>query len=119
MAEDSNNGKPSGENTVPGATLAPTPVGGPADYLEIKAEPQRAILSINSAVTVAGITLTREDIAKKLQALGVCEGIDWATVDRMLAGKQYDRGQIIAQGIPAKPARDAGIQENLKIDSDL
>lgn len=119
MAEDSNNGKPSGGNTVPGATLAPTPVGGPSDYLEIKAEPQRAILTINSAVTVAGITLTREDVAKKLQALSVSEGIDWTTVDRMLAGKQFDRGQIIAQGIPSKPSRDASIQESLKIDSDL
>lgn len=119
MAEDSKNGMPSGESTVPGATLAPTPVGSPADYLEIKAEPQRAILTINSAVTAAGITLTRDHIANKLQGLGVAEGIDWAAVDRMLAGKQYDRGQIIAQGIPAKPARDASIKESLKIDSDL
>lgn len=119
MAEDSNNGKPSGENTVPGATLAPTPVGGPADYLEIKAEPQRAVLTINSAVAAAGIALSREDIAKKLQGLGVAEGVDWTAVDRMLVNKQYDRGQIIAQGIAAKPARDASILENLKIDSDL
>lgn len=119
MAEDSNNGKPSEEKSVPGATLAPTPVGGPADYLEIKAEPQRAVLTINSAVTAAGITLTRDDVAKKLQGLGVAEGIDWNAVERMLAGKQYDRGQIIAQGIPAKPARDASIKETLKIDTDL
>lgn len=119
MAEDSNNGKPSGESTVPGATLAPTPVGGPADYLEIKAEPQRAVLTINSAITNAGLALTRDDVAKKLQGMGVSEGIDWSAVERMLAGKQYDRGQIIAQGIPAKPARDASIKESLKIDSDL
>ncbi len=119
MAEDSNNGKPSGESAVPGATTAPTPVGSPADYLEIKAEPQRAVLTIKGAIAAAGLSPSRDDVAKKLQGMGVVGGIDWAAVDRMIAGKQYDRGQIIAQGIPAKPSRDASIKENIKIDSDL
>jgi uncharacterized protein (DUF342 family) len=119
MAEDSNNGKPSEEITVPGATTAPTPVGSPADYLEIKAEPQRAILTVKGAVAAAGLALTRDDVAKKLQGMGVVEGVDWTAVDRMIAGKQYDRGQIIAQGVPPKPSRDASIQEKIKIDSDL
>ncbi|MDB5105691.1 MAG: hypothetical protein JWP91_3380 [Fibrobacteres bacterium] len=119
MAEDSKNGTPSGEIAVPGATSAPTPVGTAADYLDIKAEPQRATLTIKGAVAQSGITLTRDDVAKKLQGLLVVEGVDWAAVDRMLIGKQYDRGQIIAQGLPAKASRDASIQEKIKIDTDL
>ena len=119
MAEDSDNGKPSGESAVPGAKTAPTPVGSPADYLEIKAEPQRAVLTIKGAIAAAGLTLTRDDVAKKLQGMGVVEGCDWTAVDRMIAGKQYDRGQIIAQGVAPKPSRDASIQEKIKIDSDL
>jgi uncharacterized protein (DUF342 family) len=130
MAEASKDGAPSGESAkAPGATTAPTPpvgsatptppVGSPGDYLEIKAEPQRATLTIKSAVALAGVTITRDDVAKKLQGLAVINGVDWAAVDRMIAGKQYDRGQIVAQGIPAKPSRDAVIQEKIKIDSDL
>jgi uncharacterized protein len=119
MAEVSNNGKPSEDIADPGATTAPTPVGSPADYLEIKAEPQRAILTIKSTITAAGLSLNREDVAKKLQGMGVVGGVDWTAVERMIEGKQYDRGQIIAQGIPPKPSRDASIQEKIKIDSDL
>ncbi|MEO6097108.1 MAG: FapA family protein [Fibrobacteria bacterium] len=119
MAVDSDNGKPSGESAVPGATTAPTPVGSAADYLEIKTEPQRAVLTIKGAIAAAGVTLTRDDVAKKLQSLGVVDGFDWAAMDRMIAGKQYDRGQIVAQGVPPKPGRDAAIQEKIKIDSDL
>ncbi|HKP97779.1 MAG TPA: FapA family protein [Fibrobacteria bacterium] len=119
MAEDSKDGKPSGENAAPGATQAPTPVGSPADYLEIKAEPQRAVLTIKGAIARAGLSLTREDVAGKLQSLQVVNGVDWTAVDRMIAGKQYDRGQVIAQGTPGTPSRDASIQEKIKIDSDL
>lgn len=119
MAEASKDGAPSEENAIPGATIAPTPVGSPGDFLDIKAEPQRATLTIKSAIALAGLTLTRDDVAQKLQSLQVVEGIDWAAVDRMIAGKQYDRGQIIAQGIPAKPSQDAVIKANLKIASDL
>lgn len=119
MAEAPTPGTPSQEKTAPGATTAPTPVGTSGDYLEIKAEPSRATLTIKGGIINAGLTLTREDISKKLQGLKVVNGVDWAAVDRMIAGKQYDRGQIIAQGTPAKPSRDAGIQEKVKIDSDL
>jgi uncharacterized protein len=118
MAEDSVPGKPSGDNP-PGATEAPTHVGGPADYLEIKTEPPRAVLTIKSAIALAGFALTREDVAQKLQALQVVNGIDWAAIDRMIAGKQYDRGQIIAQATAGTPSRDASISEKIKIDSDL
>lgn len=119
MAEAPHQGTPSEETTAPGANKAPTPVGTPGDYLEIKAEPQRATLTIKSAIAAAGVPLTREDVSKKLQGLKVIAGVDWSAVDRMIAGKQYDRGQIIAQGLPAKPSRDASIQEKIKIDSDL
>lgn len=119
MAEVSKDGKPSGENPTPGAMIAPTTVGSPSDYLEIKAEPQRATLTIKSTIALSGINLTRDYVAKKLQELQVVNGVDWAAVDRMIAGKQYDRGQIIAQGNPPKPSRDASIQEKIKIDTDL
>lgn len=119
MAEAPTQGTPSEETIAPGANKAPTPVGTPGDYLEIKAEPQRATLTIKGGIINAGLPLTREDISKKLQGLNVVNGVDWAAVDRMIAGKQYDRGQIIAQGTPAKPSRDATIQEKIKIDSDL
>jgi uncharacterized protein (DUF342 family) len=119
MAEAPTSGTPSEDKTAPGATAAPTLVGTSGDYLEIKAEPQRATLTIKSAIASAGLPLSREDISKKLQGLKVINGVDWSAVDRMIAGKQYDRGQIVAQGTPAKPSRDASIQEKIKIDSDL
>ncbi|MDQ3000055.1 MAG: FapA family protein [Fibrobacterota bacterium] len=119
MAEDSKDGMPSGENPTPGATTDPTPVGSPGDFLDIKAEPQRATLTIKSGIVFAGFTLTRDHVAQKLQSLLVVEGIDWAAVDRMIAGKQYDRGQIIAQAIPAKPSQDAAIRPNLTVAGDL
>ncbi len=126
MAEASQTGRPSEGTTAPGAN-APTPagestsapVGSPGDYLEIKAEPQKAVLTIRGGIINAGLTLSREDVAKKLQGMAVITGVDWSAVDRMITGKQYDRGQIIAQGLPAKPSRDARIDEKVKIDSDL
>jgi uncharacterized protein (DUF342 family) len=119
--------------TAPGATSAPTeagkaadagkpappPVGHPGDYLEIKVEPQRAVMTIKSTLASAGLNLTREDVARKLQGLKVVKGVDWSAVDRMIQGKQYDRGQIIAQGLPPKPGKDAVIRELIKVDSDL
>lgn len=132
MAEAPKPGTPSEEKTAPGATKAPTeagksaetgkpvaPVGSPGDYLEIKAEPQRAIMIIKGAIATAGLAVTREDVAKKLQSLKVSAGVDWSAVDRMIQGKQYDRGQIIAQGVPPKPGKDAVIRELIKVDSDL
>jgi uncharacterized protein len=119
MAEDSMDGMPSGASAAPGATTAPTSVGGAADYLEIKTEPNRAILTIKGFIANAGLELTREHVAEKLKSLQVVHGIDWNAIDRMIAGKQYDRGQIIAQATPGKPGRDAGIAEKIKIDSDL
>jgi uncharacterized protein (DUF342 family) len=126
MAEAPDTGTPSEEKTAPGATSAPTeakpaspPVGNPGDYLEIKAEPQRAVLTIKAGVAALATPLTREDVAKKLQGLKVVKGVDWSAVDRMIQGKQYDRGQIIAQGLPAKPGKDAVIHEKVKIDSNL
>ncbi len=119
MAEVSQDGKPSGDISVPGATTASTIVGGPADYLEIKTEPNRAVLTIKSSFEMTGQKMTRDNVAQKLQGLQVVNGIDWSAVDRMIAGKQYDRGQIIAQATPGKPGRDASITEKIKIDSDL
>ncbi|MEO7425910.1 MAG: FapA family protein [Fibrobacteria bacterium] len=119
MAEDSKDGRPAGQNAAPGAVTAPIPVGGEADYLEIKTEPNRAVLSINGNIANAGLTVTREHLAEKLRSLQVVNGIDWTAIDRMIAGKQYDRGQIIAQTTPGTPGRDASIAEKLKIDSDL
>jgi uncharacterized protein (DUF342 family) len=119
MAEASMDGAPSGRQPVPGATRAPTPVGAAADYLELKTEPLRAVLTIKGAIANAGVPLTRDDVARKLQGQEVVNGVDWTAVDRMIAGKQYDRGQIIAQATPSRPGRDAFIQEKIKIDSDL
>jgi uncharacterized protein (DUF342 family) len=133
MAEAPHPGAPSEEKSTPGATNAPAeaaksaaagkpatlPVGGAGDYLEIKVEPMRAILTIHAAIANTGMALTREDVAKKLQALKVVKGVDWPAVDRMIQGKQYDRGQIIAQGQLAKAGRDAVIRELIKVDSDL
>jgi len=93
--------------------------GNPGDYLEIKAEPQRAVMTIKGAIAAAGLSLTHEDVAKKLLAMKVVRGVDWPAVDRMIDGKQYDRGQIIAQGRPPKPGKDAFIRENIKLNSDL
>jgi uncharacterized protein (DUF342 family) len=119
MAEASKDGAPSERQPVPGATKAPTSVGAADDYLELKAEPLRAVLTIKGAIAHAGLALTRDDVARKLRSQEVVNGVDWAAVDRMIAGKQYDRGQIIAQATPARPGRDAFIQEKIKIDSDL
>ena len=131
MAEAPKPGQPSEETTVPRAPLTEAaktaeagksgspPVGNPGDYLEIKTEPQRAVLTIKGALATAGLTLTREDVAKKLQGLKVVKGVDWSAVDRMIQGKQYDRGQIIALGLPPQAGKDASIQEKIKIDSDL
>jgi uncharacterized protein (DUF342 family) len=127
MAEAPQTGTPSEEMTTPGANSAPTEagkpasptVGNPGDYLEIKAEPQRAVMTIKGSLATAGLTLTREEVAKKLQGLKVVKGVDWSAVDHMLAGKQYDRAQIIAQGLPPKPGKDAVIREMIKVDSDL
>lgn len=117
---------PSETSQTPGApatiagNAAPTqPVGSPGDYLEIKTEPMRATLTIRGAIATAGFPITKEDIAKKLAAAQVTYGVDWTAVDKMISGKQYDRGQIIASGTPAKPSRDASIQEKLKIDPNL
>jgi uncharacterized protein (DUF342 family) len=98
---------------------ASTSVANPGDYLEIKTEPQRAVLTIKGAVATAGVSLTRDDVAKKLQSLKVVKGVDWTAVDRMIQGKQYDRGQIIAQGTPPKAGKDAVIRESIKVDTDL
>ncbi len=121
MAEASNEGSPPVETAQPsGAQPEPAPqVGTAADYLELKAEPIRATLTIKGSIVLAGITLTQDDIAKKLTALGVIFGIDWAAVDRMISGKQYDRGIVVASGSPPKPSKDAFIQEKLKIDADV
>jgi uncharacterized protein (DUF342 family) len=133
MAEALQGGTPSEKNTSPGAIPSPTeaakpaaagkpaspPVGSPGDYLEIKVEPQRAVMTIKGALAANGLTLTREDVAKKLQGLKVVKGVDWSAVDRMIQGKQYDRGQIIAQELAAKPGKDAVIRELIKVDSDL
>jgi uncharacterized protein (DUF342 family) len=139
MAEVPLSGTPSEEKSTPGAMSAPTeagkspaaeqspqaakpatpPVGSPGDYLDIKVEPQRAILTIKGAIAASGLTLTRDDVAKKLQGLKVVKGVDWSAVDRMIQGNQYDRGQIIAQGLPPRPGRDALIRELIKVDSDL
>ncbi len=126
-------GAPSEEKTTPGAMSAPTeagksaavgkpattPVGGPGDYLDFKVEPMRATLTIKGAIANAGLTVTREDVARKLQTLKVVKGVDWSAVDRMIQGKQYDHAQIVAQGLPAKPGKDAVIREMIKVDSDL
>src|SRR4051812_39157355 len=117
MAEAPQAGTPSEKKTAPGANSAmnnagiPAAAGKPAspsagnpgDYLEIKAEPQRAVMTIKGAIAAAGLSLTHEDVAKKLLAMKVVRGVDWPAVDRMIDGKQYDRGQIIAQGRPPKP----------------
>ncbi len=133
MAEAPNSGTSSEATTAPGATSAPTVAGKPAeagkpasssvadpgDYLEIKTESQRAVMTIKGALAAAGLTVTREDVAKKLQSLKVVKGVDWSAVDRMIQGKQFDRGQIIAQGILPVPGKDAVIRESIKVDTDL
>jgi uncharacterized protein (DUF342 family) len=121
MAEASKEGSPPVEKSQPeGAQPEPaSQVGTGADYLEIKTEPTRATLTIKGSIVLAGIVLTQDDIAKKLTSLGVIFGVDWATVDRMISGKQYDRAVIIASGSPPRPSKDAFIQEKLKIDADV
>lgn len=127
MAEAPGPGKPSEAENPPGAAAAPTeaapsappPVGNPGDYLEIKVEPNRAVMTIKGSIAAAGLALAREDVARKLQSLKVVKGVDWSAVDRMIQGKQYDRGQIIAQGVPPKPGRDASIRVLVKAGSDL
>jgi len=127
MAEAPKSGTSSEATTAPGATSAPTvagkpaspPVANPGDYLEIKTESQRAIMTIKGAIAAAGLTLTREEVAKKLQSLKVVKGVDWSAVDRMIQGKQFDRGQVIAQGRLPAPGKDAVIRESIKVDTDL
>jgi hypothetical protein len=121
MTEAPPDGMPLGEGSQgPAGKAAAAPPGARAgDYLEIKAEPMRAVLTIRREAEGAGVAITREDVAAELARLQIVHGVDWQAVDRMIAGKQYDRGQIIAQGVPAKPGSDAAIRENLKIDADV
>jgi len=79
----------------------------------------RATLTIKGSLATSGQVMTREEVAKKLAVLGVDYGVDWAAVDKMISGKQYDRGQVIATGSLPKLSRDASIQEKLKIDPNL
>src|SRR5690606_14376142 len=121
MTESPSDGMPLGEKSQgPAGKAAAAPPGARGgDYLEIKAEPMRAVLTIRGEAEAAGISVTREDVAAKLTGLQIVHGVDWSAVDRMIAGRQYDRGQIIALGAPSKPGRDAAIRENLKIDADV
>jgi uncharacterized protein (DUF342 family) len=93
----------------------------PADaYIEMKAEPARVTLLVKSSVVKDSIKLNKEDVAAKLQILKVVhEVVDWNAVENILANKLYDRTHIIAAAVPAKPGKDAFVEEKIKIDADV
>lgn len=97
---------------------APPASLNPSAYLDIVAEPTRATLTIKGSVITAGLVLTRKMISDKLLEQKITSGVDWATVEKMIAGKQYDRAQIIATGTVPKLGKDAIITEKIKIDAD-
>ena len=55
--------------------------GAPTDFLEVKTEPMRALLSVKGNVP-EGLVITLDDAVKKLQGLQVVNGIDWSAVEK-------------------------------------
>lgn len=93
--------------------------GRPEDYVEVKAEKDRATLMIRGSAAKDAVTLTREIVAKKLVGLKVTSGVDWKAVDTALSTHLYDKTLIIASGTPAGQSKDAWVQEKIKIDPDV
>lgn len=93
--------------------------GRPEDYIEVKAEKDRATLMIRGSVAKDAVAITRDTVAAKLTGLKVTSGVDWKAVDTAIAGKLYDKTLIIASSTPAGASKDAWIQEKIKIDPDV
>jgi uncharacterized protein len=89
------------------------------DYIEVKADKEKATLMVRSSAAKDSVTVTRDTVAAKLMALQVTAGVDWPAVDRILEGKVYDKTEVIAQNAPPGTSRDAWIQEMIKIDPDV
>lgn len=89
------------------------------DYIEVKAEKDKATLMVRSSAAKDSVTVTRDTVAAKLMGLKVIAGVDWPAVDRILAGKVYDKTDVIAQNVPPGTSRDAWIEEMIKIDPDV
>lgn len=90
-----------------------------ADYIEVKAEKDKATLMVRSSAVKDEVAITRETVAEKLMTLKVTAGVDWQAVDRILEGKVYDKTEVIAANVPAGTSRDAWIEEMIKIDPDV
>lgn len=90
-----------------------------ADYIEVKAEKDKATLLVRSSAAKDAVAITRDAVAVQLAALKVVAGVDWNAVERILAEKIYDKTEIIAANVAPGPSRDAWIQEMIKIDPDV
>lgn len=117
---------PAGGGSPPQAGGIPTsPQEKPAvaaradDYVDVKAEKDRATLLVKGSAAKDSVTVTREIIAAKLAVLKVVAGVDWKAVDNVIAAKLYDKTIIIAQSTAPGASKDAWIQEKVKIDPDV
>jgi uncharacterized protein (DUF342 family) len=112
-------GAPQAGGSNPPLQENPAMAGRPEDYVEVKAEKDRATLMIRGSAAKDAVTLTREVVAQKLAGLKVTTGVDWKAVDTALSAHLYDKTLIIAAGTPPGQSKDAWIEEKIKIDPDV
>ncbi|HLP43220.1 MAG TPA: FapA family protein, partial [Fibrobacteria bacterium] len=110
---------PQAGGKTPPTQGSPAKAGSPEDYVEVRAERDRATLLIKGSAARESVTITREIVAAKLAALKVVAGVDWKAVDTVLSGKVYDKTVVIAASTPPGRSRDAWIEEMIKIDPDV
>lgn len=91
----------------------------PEDYLEVKAEKDKATLLVKGIAAKDRVELTRDHVGVKLIGLQVTSGVDWNAVDEILAKRLFDKTHVIAANKPPGQSRDAWIEEKIKIDSDV
>ena len=61
--------------------------------------------------------LTNRDVKRKLESLKVVHGVNWTTIERILANKLFDRTHDIAWATPAKEGTNAFIEEKIMLTS--
>lgn len=87
-------------------------------HLFLQVSPFQVRMAVRSSILNTDLRITRADVDFLLMEKGVVHGIDWETIDYLLAGEVYDQETIVASADPPLNGIDGEICEMIAIDPD-